>query len=144
MNHSLSHERGSERSRASKQKSECSGARERSKQCGTSEQVSGASKRANGRASGPVLQTVFLAVINHSAPPPLTFLQRDRRLISQKLYDLVHVRISSSIPGRDATTAAYFSAEDVLVKTTLFRLSNSFCGTIQAIYGREFDGGSAL
>ena len=28
--------------------------------------VSGASERANGRASGPVLQSVFLAVIDHS------------------------------------------------------------------------------
>ena len=28
--------------------------------------MSGASARANGRASGPVLQFVFLAVINHS------------------------------------------------------------------------------
>ena len=30
-------------------------------------EVSGASERANGRASGPVLQSVFLAVIDHSA-----------------------------------------------------------------------------
>ena len=28
--------------------------------------MSGASERANGRASGPVLQTVFLAVLDHS------------------------------------------------------------------------------
>ena len=28
--------------------------------------MSGASKRANGRVSGPVLQSVFLAVIDHS------------------------------------------------------------------------------
>ena len=37
--------------------------------CPTSEgvsEVSGASERANGRASGPVLQSVFLAVIDHS------------------------------------------------------------------------------
>ena len=34
---------------------------------GLSERVSGASERANGRASGPVLQSVFLAVIDHSA-----------------------------------------------------------------------------
>ena len=31
--------------------------------------MSGASERANGRASGPVLQSVFLAVIDHSASP---------------------------------------------------------------------------
>ena len=38
--------------------------------CPTSEgasEVSGASERANGRASGPVLQSVFLAVFDHSA-----------------------------------------------------------------------------
>ena len=54
--------------------SERSGGRERSEQSGASERVSGASERvsgaserANGRASGPVLQSVFLAVIDHSA-----------------------------------------------------------------------------
>ena len=35
-------------------------------QSGASERMSGASERANGRASGPVLQSVFLAVIDHS------------------------------------------------------------------------------
>ena len=30
------------------------------------QRVSGASKRANGRASGPVLLSVFLAVLDHS------------------------------------------------------------------------------
>ena len=35
--------------------------------CPTSEGVSEVSERANGRASGPVLQSVFLAVIDHSA-----------------------------------------------------------------------------
>ena len=29
--------------------------------------MSGASKQANGQASGPVLQSVFLAVLDHSA-----------------------------------------------------------------------------
>ena len=46
--------------------SERSGGRERSEQSGASEQVSGVSERANGRASGPVLQSVFLAVLDHS------------------------------------------------------------------------------
>ena len=46
--------------------SERSGARERSEQSGASERVSGASERGNGRASGPVLLSVFLAVIDHS------------------------------------------------------------------------------
>ena len=62
-NHSLSHERGSERSERT---SERSGGRKQSEQSGASERVSGASERANGRASGPVLQSVFLAVIDHS------------------------------------------------------------------------------
>ena len=39
----------------------------KSKQSGASDHVSGASERANGRASGPVLQSVFLAVYDHSA-----------------------------------------------------------------------------
>ena len=43
--------------------SERSGGRQQSKQC---EQCSDASERANGRASGPVLQSVFLAVLDHS------------------------------------------------------------------------------
>ena len=42
--------------------SERSGGRERSEQSGASERMSGAS----GRASGPVLTSVFLAVIDHS------------------------------------------------------------------------------
>ena len=51
---------------ASYRTSERSGGRERSEQSRASEQVSGASERANGRASGPVLQYVFLAVLDHS------------------------------------------------------------------------------
>ena len=43
-----------------------SGARKRSKQCGASEGLSSASEQVNGRASGPVLQSLFLTVINHS------------------------------------------------------------------------------
>ena len=41
--------------------------------CPTSEgvsEVSGASEQANGRASGPELQSVFLAVFDHSAGLP--------------------------------------------------------------------------
>ena len=34
--------------------------------------MSGASERANGRASGPVRQSVFLAVFDHSAKVGLT------------------------------------------------------------------------
>ena len=44
-----------------------SGGREQSEQSGASEGVSGASERTNGRASDPVLQSVFLAVLDHSA-----------------------------------------------------------------------------
>ena len=54
-------------SKVSERMNERSGAHERSEQGGASERVSGASERANGRASGPVLQSVFLAVIDHSA-----------------------------------------------------------------------------
>ena len=58
-NHPLSHERGSERC-------ERSGGRERSEQSAASERVSGASERANGRASGPVLTSLFLFVPDRS------------------------------------------------------------------------------
>ena len=50
--------------------SERSGARERSEQCGASERVSGASERANGQASGPVLTSRFLAFLTHRALMP--------------------------------------------------------------------------
>ena len=46
--------------------SERSGGREQNKQSGASKQVSVERERANGRASGPVLQSVFLAVLAHS------------------------------------------------------------------------------
>ena len=51
----------------SERTSERSGGREQSEQSGASERVSGASEGANGRAIGPVLQSVFLAVLDHSA-----------------------------------------------------------------------------
>ena len=51
----------------SERANERSGAREQSELCGASERVSGASERANGRASGPVLTSQLMAVLNHSA-----------------------------------------------------------------------------
>ena len=50
----------------SERMSEHSGGRERSEQSVASEQVSGASERANGKASGLVLKSVFLTVLDHS------------------------------------------------------------------------------
>ena len=47
--------------------SERSGDCERNEQSGASKRVSGASERANGRASGPVLTSRFLFVPDHSA-----------------------------------------------------------------------------
>ena len=46
---------------------ERSGGREQSEQSGATERVSGASERANGGASGPVLTSLFLFVPDHSA-----------------------------------------------------------------------------
>ena len=51
----------------SKQTNECSRGREWSKQCGASEWVSGVSERVNRRASGPVLTSRFLVVLNYCA-----------------------------------------------------------------------------
>ena len=52
---------------ASERTSEGSGGREQSEQSETSERVSGASERANGRASGPVFTSVFFSIFDHSA-----------------------------------------------------------------------------
>ena len=51
--------------------SERSGGRQRSEQSGASKRVSGASERANGRASDPVLTSQFLFVPDHSASTPV-------------------------------------------------------------------------
>ena len=50
----------------SERTSERSRAREQSEQSGASERVSGACKRAKGRASGPVLTSVFFYIFDHS------------------------------------------------------------------------------
>jgi len=54
---------------ASERTIERSGGREWSKQSRASEQVSCASERVNGRASGPVLTSRFLAALPHCALP---------------------------------------------------------------------------
>ena len=46
--------------------SERSRGREQSEQSGASERVSGASERANGRVSGPVLTSVFFSIFDQS------------------------------------------------------------------------------
>ena len=51
----------------SKRISERSEANEQRERGGASKQVSGASEQANGRASGPVLTSLFLLVPDHSA-----------------------------------------------------------------------------
>ena len=51
---------------ASERTSGRSGGRERSEQSGASERVSSVTERANGRASGLILHSVFLAVFDHS------------------------------------------------------------------------------
>ena len=53
--------------RANERTNEPGGAREQSRQCGTSELVRSVSVQANGRASGPVFPSRFMAVLNHSA-----------------------------------------------------------------------------
>ena len=51
---------------ASEQTSERSGGRERSEHSGASERVSSVSERGNGRASGLVITSGFLNILNHS------------------------------------------------------------------------------
>ena len=48
-------------------KNACSGAREQSESCGARKRASGAREWANGWASEPVLQSVFLVILAHSA-----------------------------------------------------------------------------
>ena len=76
---------------ASERTSECSGGRERSEQSGASERVSGASERVNGQVSGPVLQSVFLAVIDHSEG------EKRQSPIKQKTFVKEHVKKSSAL-----------------------------------------------
>ena len=64
-NYSLSQELGSEW--ASKQTKKRSGMHEQSKQCGGRKWVSGASERANEWASGPILMSRILTILNHNA-----------------------------------------------------------------------------
>ena len=52
---------------ASKQTSERSGVYVQREQGRMSEQVSGTSEQANGRASGPILQSGFFVILAHSA-----------------------------------------------------------------------------
>ena len=78
---------------------ERSGARE---QGGPSQQVSGASERANGRVSGSVLQSVFLAVFDRSAGLsfPLLLPERAARVAAAA------VRTAPSNSGEDEASAA--------------------------------------
>ena len=82
--------------------SERSRARERSEYCGTSKQVSGASERANGRASDPVLQSGFLVILAHSvlAVPRLTRFKAD---MSHSMLDTSHSEADASHSEADAS-----------------------------------------
>ena len=54
--------------------------------------MSGASERGNGRASGPVLQSVFLAAIDHSEREKSVFLS---------IYEEISLTIFFNFFGRD-------------------------------------------
>ena len=65
-------------------------------ECGASKWLSSASDQAKGRASGPVLTSRFLAVLNHSVllilsfplcPPPL-FFQQEREIPCSDVFSL--------------------------------------------------------
>ena len=59
--------------------------------------MSGASERANGRASGPVLQSVFLAVIDHSEAPFSGFARPQAILVSLCLADLLIASVNPQV-----------------------------------------------
>ena len=69
--------------------SEHSGAREQSELGGVRERESGASERANGQASGPVIQSGFLVDLGHSALADLTISKQSwalkRRLTAEQI-----------------------------------------------------------
>ena len=95
---------------ASERTSERSGGRERSEQSGASERVSGASERANGRASGPVLQSLFLTVIDHSEYV-LFFPSYDMRVFHCRFRDLTPIGLVWTFPLPRRT----FTSEQVYV-----------------------------
>ena len=65
--------------------SERASEQERSKQGGASKRVSGVSERWNGRARGPVLQSVFLAVLDCSGGDGWTLDRRtDPRFVEKQ------------------------------------------------------------
>ena len=97
----------------SEQTSERSGGRERSEQSGASEQVSGASERTNGRASGSVLTSRFLFVPDHCAVP--LYLLLDSEMVQfhflnanlSKLYpEITFSRISTVFDRKKVRTDA--------------------------------------
>ena len=51
--------------------------------------MSGASERANGRAGGPVLQSVFLAVFDHSDVKEVNGTKRPKRSLDNLSYERV-------------------------------------------------------
>ena len=75
-------------SKKSERTSERSGARE---QCGASEQVSGASRRANGRASGPVLSSGFLVDLAYCAASLPSFEMAGRTMVQNSIIILSHL-----------------------------------------------------
>ena len=70
--------------------SECSRVRERSKQDGARERVSGVSKRANGRASDPVLQ--FMIILALSALTSIVVLMLQYVWSAQKTFVITAAR----------------------------------------------------
>ena len=75
---------------------------ERSEQSGASERVSGASKRANGRASGPLLQSVFLVDLAHGA----------RMCESRKMAMSINGPCLTTSPGRASIPSISWAAAD--------------------------------
>ena len=71
---------------------------ERNEQCGVSERESGASKRVNGRASGPVLTSQLLTVLPHCSSLCSLSVHLPVHLESCKEHCIFNICIS--LPGR--------------------------------------------
>ena len=98
---------------ASKRMSELSGGHERSEQSRASERVSGASERANGRASGPVLTSLFLFVPDHSGLPRERGSQQESLMVANTMAKAGehHIRALWSRTGKKANKWGKQSAQ---------------------------------
>ena len=110
--------------RASEQTSERSRGREQSEQSGSSKRVSGVGERGNGRASGPVLTSGFLTVLDHSA-----------HLATKEKWHIVtrkqqHQKLTATSTPPKKTTTKYEETKQNKNKSNRVRTTDAFSGEL--------------